>query len=127
MKGLGSAVDGGLQIPIEIWASTMMHELGHNFGLVHGSLADPGNASQECHINKPNYISVMNYTYGLGSIVPVIAPGTTTPISCASDADCGPPSVTSGRCAPQTTVSAPMTKEPEITFAIDLTTRKIIC
>jgi len=95
----GGYVDGGLQIPIEIWASTMMHELGHNFGLMHGSLADPGNASQECHINKPNYISVMNYTYQLGSIVPVTAPGTTTPISCASDADCGPPSVTSGRCA----------------------------
>jgi len=95
----GNYVDSNLQIGIELWASTMMHELGHNFGLMHGSLADPGNAQQECLVNKPNYISVMNFTYQVGSIVPVTTPGTTTPISCNTDADCGPPSVTSGRCA----------------------------
>ena len=38
-------------------AGTMMHELGHNFGLHHGGVED---------LNlKPNYISVMNYLYQL--------------------------------------------------------------
>jgi predicted DsbA family dithiol-disulfide isomerase len=95
----GAYVDSNTQIGIELWASTMMHELGHNFGLVHGSLADPGNAAQECLNFKPNYISVMNFTYQLDTIVPVTAPGTITPISCSTDADCGPPAVTSGTCA----------------------------
>src|SRR5262249_10366105 len=95
----GAYVDSNTQIGIELWASTMMHELGHNLGLVHGSVADPGDASQECLIKKPNYISVMNYTYQPGGINPASAPGTITPISCNTDADCGPPSITSGRCA----------------------------
>jgi hypothetical protein len=95
----GAYVDSNTQIGIELWASTMMHELGHNFGLVHGSLADPGNAAQECLNFKPNYISVMNYTYQLDTLVPAAAPGGITPISCATDADCGPPSVTNSRCS----------------------------
>jgi hypothetical protein len=36
-------------------AGTFMHELGHNLGLQHGG-GDPVN-------NKPNYISVMNYSF----------------------------------------------------------------
>jgi len=95
----GHLVDSGAQIGIELWTSAMMHELGHNFGLVHGSLADPGNAAQECLNYKPNYISVMNYDYELNTLVPANAPGSTVPISCTTDADCGPPNVTSGRCA----------------------------
>lgn len=39
-------------------AGTFMHELGHNLGLMHG-----GNEHIEF---KPNYISVMNYSYALG-------------------------------------------------------------
>ena len=36
-------------------AGTLMHELGHNFGLQHG-----GNDSTN---NKPNYLSIMNYLF----------------------------------------------------------------
>lgn len=36
-------------------AGTIMHELGHNFGLRHGGFEDQN--------QKPNYISVMNYLY----------------------------------------------------------------
>src|SRR6266851_7408152 len=46
-------------VSIEFWANAMMHELGHNFGLLHGSLAD-GGPPQKCmgDLNfKPNYIS----------------------------------------------------------------------
>jgi hypothetical protein len=96
----GHFTDSNAQIGIELWTSTMMHELGHNFGLVHGSLADPNDANQKCMINKPNYISVMNYTYQLGGIIPNGVPGAPiTGISCSTDADCGPPTVKNGRCA----------------------------
>jgi len=95
----GHNVDSGASIGIEQWTSTMMHELGHNFGLVHGSLADPGNVPQECLNYKPNYISVMNYLYEQDTLVPASAPGTTTHNYCKTDADCGPPAITGGRCA----------------------------
>ncbi|HPT46064.1 MAG TPA: Ig-like domain-containing protein [Candidatus Rifleibacterium sp.] len=36
-------------------ASTIMHELGHNLGLLHGGNEDLN--------NKPNYFSIMNYMY----------------------------------------------------------------
>jgi hypothetical protein len=43
-------------------AGTFMHELGHNFGLTHGGLFD--DAVNKVSFNcKPNYLSVMNYTY----------------------------------------------------------------
>jgi hypothetical protein len=95
----GTYVDLGTQIGIEVWTDTMMHELGHNFGLVHGSLADPLNPSQECMTKKPNYVSVMNYSYQLNGILPATAPGGTTPIGCNVDADCAPPAIANGRCA----------------------------
>ena len=95
----GFEVDNGQQVGVELSTSTMMHELGHNFGLVHGSLADPGNAPQECMNYKPNYISVMNYTYQLFILTPATAPGAVTPIRCSADADCGPPNISGGRCA----------------------------
>jgi hypothetical protein len=117
----GRYTDSNTQIGIELWASTMMHELGHNFGLVHGSLADSGGGcstvadcgsgreciggrcmdrGQACLTKKPNYISVMNYTYQTGGISPNGTPGTPIHgISCTGDADCAPPNVTSGNCA----------------------------
>lgn len=95
----GFLIDNNQPIGIELWASAMMHELGHNFGLVHGSLADPGNGPSECMNYKPNYISVMNYDYELNTLVPAVAPGSTAPISCTTDADCAPPAIASGRCA----------------------------
>ena len=95
----GHNIDSRAPVSIELWSSVMMHELGHNFGLVHGSLADPGNAEQACMNYKPNYISVMNYDYELNGLIPANAPGSVTPIACHTDADCGPPNVRSGRCA----------------------------
>jgi hypothetical protein len=96
----GSWVDNAEAVPIELWSSAMMHELGHNLGLGHGSLADPGNLQQEYCLNyKPNFISVMNYAYELNTLLPAIAPGSTTLISCVTDADCSAPAITSGRCA----------------------------
>jgi len=46
-------------------ARTWMHELGHNFGLEHG-----GNDSLNY---KPNFISIMNYSFAIG--IPTTVPG----------------------------------------------------
>ncbi|MFT3838685.1 MAG: hypothetical protein QM723_17025 [Myxococcaceae bacterium] len=48
---------------INVQSATLMHELGHNFGLRHGGSDDVG--------YKPNYLSVMNYLYQLVGL-PVI-------------------------------------------------------
>ncbi len=58
-----------------------MHELGHNVGLQHG-----GDESVNL---KPNYISVMNYSYDSYGIVVADAPGSVVPKSCTRDTDCG--------------------------------------
>jgi hypothetical protein len=47
-------------------AATFMHELGHNLGLWHGGMADePATVNQAASTYncKPNYLSVMNYTF----------------------------------------------------------------
>ena len=54
-------------------AGTFMHELGHTLGLCHGGPVAPG--GHECaggrETNyKPNYLSVMNYTFQLLDYVP---------------------------------------------------------
>lgn len=42
-------------------AGTFMHELGHNLGLEHGGFED---------VNyKPNYLSVMNYSFQMGGLI----------------------------------------------------------
>jgi hypothetical protein len=43
-------------------ASTIMHERGHNIGLYHGG-AQPW-------VYKPNYLSVMNYSYQFANLDP---------------------------------------------------------
>jgi hypothetical protein len=53
----GLSAAGDLNKLINFQATTLMHELGHNLGLHHG-----GNESTNY---KPNYLSVMNYTYQL--------------------------------------------------------------
>ncbi len=42
-------------------SAVFMHELGHNLGLFHGGFEDQN--------NKPNYLSVMNYSYGTEGII----------------------------------------------------------
>lgn len=55
--GLNSASGANKNELINIQASTIMHELGHNLGLLHG-----GNEERNY---KPNYVSIMNYMYQL--------------------------------------------------------------
>ncbi len=55
--GFSTAVGTKLNTLINMQASTIMHELGHNLGLRHGG-SDNSN-------NKPNYYSIMNYIYQL--------------------------------------------------------------
>jgi len=76
---------------IEQLAGTIMHELGHNLGLRHGGNEDTN--------QKPNYVSVMNYAYLANGIPVADAVGSTTPLACASDGDCAPPTIASGPCA----------------------------
>lgn len=54
---LKSDSDANINKLINIQASTIMHELGHNLGLLHGG--------DEERNNKPNYLSIMNYLYQL--------------------------------------------------------------
>jgi hypothetical protein len=58
---------------------TFMHELGHNLGLRHGGGSDFNGDAEDTPTFKPNFISVMNYSFQLvgiqqadtmGSIVP---------------------------------------------------------
>ncbi|MGL6039885.1 MAG: lamin tail domain-containing protein, partial [Deefgea sp.] len=55
---LSAANTASKNLLINQQASTIMHELGHNFGLEHGGF--------EAHNYKPNYISIMNYLYSTG-------------------------------------------------------------
>ena len=54
----GQASMGANFIVAEASTSTFMHELGHTLGLGHG-----GNESDNC---KPNYLSIMNYSFSGG-------------------------------------------------------------
>jgi hypothetical protein len=58
MVSLGSE-SGQVGKPLE-QAGTFMHELGHNLGLRHGGTDNVN--------NKPNYLSVMNYSFQFGLI-----------------------------------------------------------
>ncbi|OGB24701.1 MAG: hypothetical protein A3I66_18095 [Burkholderiales bacterium RIFCSPLOWO2_02_FULL_57_36] len=53
--GFPTASASGLNLLINLQASTLMHELGHNLGLQHG-----GNENANY---KPNHYSIMNYMY----------------------------------------------------------------
>ncbi len=56
--GLSSRSESSKHILINFQASTLMHELGHNLGLLHGGHDNISNY-------KPNYFSIMNYLYQL--------------------------------------------------------------
>lgn len=58
---LGTAYPIGGKAESEMRSATFMHELGHNLGLGHGGTKENGEPDK---INyKPNYHSVMNYTW----------------------------------------------------------------
>jgi hypothetical protein len=57
---LSTATETQRNLLINIQASTIMHELGHNLGLEHG-----GNESTNY---KPNYWSIMNYLYQMNGL-----------------------------------------------------------
>ena len=58
--GLNSSNSSNTNRLINFQASTLMHELGHNLGLMHGGDEDEN--------NKPNYFSIMNYLYQLSGL-----------------------------------------------------------
>lgn len=76
----GALQDAGISIPAESWSGVAMHELGHNLGLLHGGPV--------CDNQKPNYISVMNYSFDTSGIPVGGSPGDTLPQACTTDADC---------------------------------------
>ena len=99
MGGWGFTTTAGtaLNMLINMQASTLMHELGHNLGLHHGGLEDTN--------YKPNYWSVMNYLYQLNGLDAVVSGNTTyqrwrkergdgTPAVCSltNNSPCGSPS-----------------------------------
>ena len=51
----------------------IMHELGHNFGLHHGGMIPPTGIEDDDNC-KPNYLSVMSYTYELRETFDVCRP-----------------------------------------------------
>jgi hypothetical protein len=69
-SGIADSNGGDLMITLGLWdnevgtgfvqAATLMHELGHNFGLRHGGVLRSGMLEANC---KPNYQSVMNYLF----------------------------------------------------------------
>jgi len=59
-NGYLSASGQGLNRLINFQAATLMHELGHNLGLSHGGFENTN--------DKPNYFSIMNYTYQLDGL-----------------------------------------------------------
>jgi hypothetical protein len=59
---------------------TFMHELGHNLGLHHGGGFTSDGTAEEAPNYKPNYLSVMNYSYQFVGIPMANA--------CKVDADC---------------------------------------
>jgi hypothetical protein len=107
----GYNVDLGIPVGIETWAGTTMHEIGHNLGLKHGSLAAP--APSACYINKPNYLSVMDYSYQSGISIGT-APGAKTVATCNVDADC-----TEGPCAVAGTCHCTDDQLPNTCYRID--------
>lgn len=48
-------------------AGTFMHELGHTIGLSHGGFDHNGNNNHDNY--KPNYLSIMNYSFQLSGLV----------------------------------------------------------
>ena len=104
---LGLFADAGVPLTLATWAGVTMHELGHNFGLLHGG--------DTCDNYKPNYLSVMNYSFDTTGIPVGAAPGDSAPEPCATDAD----------CPAQTHCSGPNGLTPNTCFRIDYSSVKL--
>jgi len=63
-------------------AGTFMHELGHNLGLDHGG---PYSNSDHALNYKPNYLSVMNYSFQKVGIGTAAEPGSIVPVTTRLD------------------------------------------
>jgi hypothetical protein len=90
---VGSFIEttGIMDPPVNTVSSFFMHELGHNFGLMHGGVisAPGGGISLESFFShKPNYISVMSYSYNGNGIYVATQPGSATFLQCNADRDC---------------------------------------
>jgi hypothetical protein len=69
-SGISDVAGGDLMVTLGLWdnqvgtdfvqGATLMHELGHNFGLRHGGVSTSSALEPNC---KPNYQSVMNYLF----------------------------------------------------------------
>jgi hypothetical protein len=59
--GSACAPPGDCSGTLEAQAGTFMHELGHNLGLLHGG--------QDLLNRKPNYLSIMNYSFQLPGLL----------------------------------------------------------
>jgi hypothetical protein len=85
----GAKMDDNGGVPPEpfLYATTIMHELGHNLGLKHGG-------ADACVIDKPNYVSIMNpENYQLNGIPVADNFGSNNFRICNVEADCGPPAI----------------------------------
>jgi hypothetical protein len=80
---LGSVSEASGEVPpAYLYATTIMHELGHNLGLKHGG-------PDACTVDKPNYVSIMNpKNYQLNGIPVADAPGSSNYRFCAIESDC---------------------------------------
>jgi hypothetical protein len=66
----GDGLDDRTTGTVQQQAGTLIHEFGHNLQLCHGGELDPPTFTQ-CNTNfKPNYLSLMNYTFQLSGIPP---------------------------------------------------------
>src|SRR5262249_11478146 len=76
-SGTGDSGGGGdLMVTLGLWdgqtgsafmqSTTILHELGHNFGLKHGGVVPAGTIEPNC---KPNYQSVMNYLFQVSGLL----------------------------------------------------------
>ncbi len=66
----GDTLDDRTVGTIQQQAGTLMHEFGHNLQLCHGGEYDPPTFTR-CNSNfKPNYLSIMNYSFQIPGIGP---------------------------------------------------------